>query len=1018
MPHAARHPSRPGLATHFRLALPALALLASSAFAQQASYPTPLLKAVSPPGAKAGTAVEVMLAGGDLDDATALHFSSPKVTAERLPDPKPDPKKKKDKNAPPPPPRFKVTVAKDATAGIHDVRVVGKWGISNPRAFVVGELPEVREKEPNSDVEQANRVEVGTVANGAIADRTDVDYFTFAGKKGQRVVAHCAASSIDSRLTAELRLFTAAGRELCGNKFYRERDAVVGCTLPEDGDYLVRLCEFAYQGGGPESFYRLTISDRPWIDAAYPPVVVPGKPTQVTLTGRNLPGGKPAEGFPDREAVTVTVNPPAQPTAFPGRLLPRAGTIDGFEYRLDGSNPVRLALADGPVVLDNGANDALEQSQPVPLPCDICGRFERRGDRDHYSFAAKKGDVVVIEGFADRLRSPTDLYLMLRERTKGQLIGEYDAHPDLPDRVDSFFTYSDDPLAKVTIPADGDYDLMVGSRAGSARTSPRDVYWVSLRRARPDFRLTVVGNHESGAGFTLRRGGSQAVQVVCYRQDDFDGEITLAAEGLPAGVTCEPQVLGPRLQGGALVLTASAGAKDWAGEFTITGTATVGGKKVARAAQAGCLVFPAQQNQVGVSRLARALCLAVRDPGPFRLTPQAKSVAIPVGGAATVKLKVEKQSADYKDPVAVDLLAGPAQQNGRTIQFGKTNVNPGQEGSLRIQVPNNAPAGTYTLVFRGNGKYSIDDKAAKKKRNAQLVAASQPVTVDVYSSACELSFGPPVAVRPGSEAAVPVAVKRLHGYAGPVTLEVKVESGGSGISVANVTVPAGANSAKLVLKAAANAKPAKDLTFTVRASAKVDNVTLREEAKFVASVSAQAPPSGGDAGKPAPGPAGKSKVVALVAGGSGGWRYAAGVKGDAWLAPDFADKGWREVKAPFGNGEPEIARRKGTEVPEKGQPLFARRAFEVPAELLKQKGVTFRLRVASDNSAVVYLNGKPADRDSGDHEFSYWNRDVAVPAALLKAGRNVLAIRVDNSAGSSDAYLDAELVAELPQGKK
>jgi hypothetical protein len=852
---------------------------------------------------------------------------------------------------------------------------------------------------------------VGTTVNGVVGDKTDVDYFTFAGKKGQRVVVHCAASSIDSRLTAELRLFTAAGRELCGNKFYRERDAVLSCALPEDGDYLIRLCEFAYQGGGSESFYRLTISEKPWIDAAFPPVVAPGKATQVTLIGRNLPGGKPAEGFPGREALTVTVNPPARPSAFPGRLLPRAGTVDGFDYRLDGSNPVRLALSDGPIVLDNGANDTVEQAQPVPFPANVCGRFERRGDRDHYAFTAKKGDVIVIEGFADRLRSPTDLYFMLRSREKGQLIGEYDANPALPPSVDGFFTYSDDPLARVTIPADGTYDLMVASREGSARATPRDVYWVSLRRERPDFRVMVVGNHESGAGFTLRRGGSQAVQVVCVRQDGFDGEVTLAAEGLPAGVTCEPQVLGPKLQQGALVLTAAPGAKDWAGEIKITGTATIDGQKVARPAQAACVVFPAAQNQIAVSRLSRSLWLAVRDPGPFRLTSPDKSLAIPVGGAATVKLKVEKQSADYKDPVAVDLAAGPAQSNGRTIQFGKTNATPDKEASLRVQVPNNAPAGTYTLVFRGNGKYSIEDKATKKKRNAQFVAVSEPIRVDVYATACELSFGAPVAVKPGGEAVVPVTVKRLHGYAGPITIEVQ-PPGGAGVSVANLTVPAGANSAKLVLKAAAGAKPAKELTFTVRATAKVENATLREEAKFTASVDAQAP-ADGDTGKAA-----NTKAVALVADGSGGWRYAAGVKGDDWIKPDFADKNWKEVKAPFGNGEGEIARRKGTEVPEKGQALFARRAFDVPADLLRQKGVTFRLRVASDNSAVVYLNGKPADQDSGDHEFSYWNRDVVVPAAQLKEGRNVIAVRLDNAAGSSDAYLDLELVAEVPQPKK
>ncbi|HEY1190207.1 MAG TPA: PPC domain-containing protein [Gemmata sp.] len=997
MPFAAVRPFR--LRSLLALALGLLA--APLAVAQQASYPAPLLKAVTPPGGRAGTTVEVTLVGDDIDETTALHFSDPGLKAERLPDPPADPKQK---NPPPPPIRFKITIPANAPHGIHDVRAVGKWGISNPRAFVVGGLPEVSAKEPNSDVPDAQRIEIGTTANGTIANKTDVDYFTFAGKKGQGVVIHCAASTIDSRLSADLRLFSRDGSELAAGKFYRDGDAVISRTLPDDGDYLVRLCDFAYQGGGPESVYRLTVSAGPWIDAAYPPVVTAGKANAVTLYGRNLPGGKPAPEFPGRDALGVTVTPPGELPAFPGRLLPRVGTVSGFGHQLAGSNPVWLALADGPLVLDNESNDTLETAQAVPFPCDVCGRFEKRGDRDHYALTAKKGDVIVVEGFADRLRAPVDLYFTMRRSDTGQVLGEYDAHPDLPATVNRFFTYSDDPLARLTVPADGTYDIMVGNR-NNARPGPRDVYWLNVRRERPDFHLVVVGNHESGAGLTLHRGASQAVQVVCFRQDGFDGEITLTAEALPPGVTCRPQVLGPKLKEGAVVLTVASNAADAAGAFTITGAATIDGKKVTRTASAGCLVFPAQQNQPAVSRLARSLCLAVRAPGPFRISAPDKPLAIPVGGTSTVKVKVEKQDPGFKGPVAFDLIAAPAQSNGKLINFGKVNVAPDKDGDLRVQIPSNAPPGQYSLVFRGNGKFTLDDPKTKKKRNTQYVTVSAPIAVTVFDSACDLAIGDdPFALKPGGEVTVPVKVKRLHGYAGAYTLEL-VPSGGTGVSAANVTIPAGANEAKLVLKAAASAKANKNMKFTVRATAKIDDSTLRTETALLVSLDAQAPAGGGT---------GQVKAVELLAQAAPGWRYVGTVEGDDWRKPDFDDKAWKEVKAPLGNGEPEIATRKGSEIAEKGQPVYCRRAFEVPADLLKQKGVAFRLKVASDNSAAVYLNGKAADEDSGDHEFNYWNRNVVLPAALFKEGRNVIAVRADNTAGSSDLYFDLELVAEVP----
>ena len=45
-------------------------------------------------------------------------------------------------------------------------------------------LNEVAEKEPNNDVEQAQKIEIGSTVTGTISAATDVDYFSFLGKKG------------------------------------------------------------------------------------------------------------------------------------------------------------------------------------------------------------------------------------------------------------------------------------------------------------------------------------------------------------------------------------------------------------------------------------------------------------------------------------------------------------------------------------------------------------------------------------------------------------------------------------------------------------------------------------------------------------------------------------------------------------------------------------------------------------------------------------------------------------------
>src|SRR6266849_671352 len=369
------------------------------------NLPNPKLLTLTPCGAKAGTTVEVTFSGTDLEEPQTLLFSHPGIKAEPIippppPAPKPDPKKpasKPDPKQPTPKPapiaKFKVTISADVPVGIYDVRLIGQWGISNPRAFIVGDLNEVAEKEPNNDVEQAQRVEVNSTINGAIAAPTDVDFFVFTGKKDQRILVSCLASSIDSRLQPALELYDSAGQRLAFNRHYQDYDALLDCTLPGDGDYYIRLYEFTYTQGSAEYFYRLSISTAPWIDAVYPPMAEPGKATQVTIYGRNLPGGKPDPSAVVNgrvlEKAVATVTAPSDPAGlvrlnYSGRLSPLVSSLDGFEHRVrnsvGASNPFLLTYAQAPVVLDNEANDTAETAQAVTLPCEIAGRIAKKND--------------------------------------------------------------------------------------------------------------------------------------------------------------------------------------------------------------------------------------------------------------------------------------------------------------------------------------------------------------------------------------------------------------------------------------------------------------------------------------------------------------------------------------------------------------------------------------------------------------------------------------------------------------
>src|SRR5262249_27061851 len=131
----------------------------------------------------------------------------------------------------------------------------------------------------------------------------------------------------------------------------------------------------------------------------------------------------------------------------------------------------------------------------------------------------------------------------------------------------------------------------------------------------------------------------------------------------------------------------------------------------------------------------------------------------------------------------------------------------------------------------------------------------------------------------------------------------------------------------------------------------------------------------GDAASLAAAESGRERTT-LLAAGSDGWKIstAAGVTGDQWRKAEFDDKSWTAAKNPGGYREPEISNRKGTTIKEQGQAMLFRWTVEVPAELLARNDLKFELKVASDDSAAIWLNGRAVADEQADHEFSYWNQ--------------------------------------------
>jgi hypothetical protein len=820
--------------------------------------PTPRITVASPCGGKAGTTVDVTFTGTDLDEPRGLAFSHPGITAVLLeaPAPKIDPKTKgkgkgKGMKKPPQASKFTVTIPPTVPPGNYDVRVLSQHGVSNPRVFVVGDLPEVAEKEPNNDVDQAQRVEVGSTVNGAVNAPTDVDYYVFAGKKGQRVVIHCAGASIDSRLSPEMKLFDSTGRQLTAQRPAPGADAVLDATLAEDGDYYVRLCQFTYTLGSPEYFYRLTVSAGPWIDAVFPPVVEPGKTSKVTLYGRNLPGGKldPASVLDGRvlEALTVDVTAPNDPGAlqrlgYGGHVAPTSATMDGFEYRLKTpagtSNPVALFFAQAPVVLENPANDTQETAQVIPVPCEVAGRIEKKRDRDWYAFTAKKGDVYSINLDSHRLGAPTDMYLVVYNAT-GKQVTEMAQLDDDPVTLSTNRFYSltrDPPTYRFVAPADGKYYLLVYSHLGDALAGPDHVYRLRVAPERPDFRLIVMPPDTYRPDTCiLGKGGNRNYTVFAQRLDGFKGDITLSFDKLPPGVTCPPQTLGPNQKQANVVLSAADNAPDYLGAVTLRGTATVKGVKREREARPATITWPVQpqQNIPTVTRLDRSLMLVVHGKAPFSLAFKKDTETVTHGGKVSVKLGLKRLLPDFKSPLQIQPVQGELPQG---MTFGPMTIASNQaEATLNLNVPGTIEPGTYNIVLRGFAPIA----PAPKAKAVNVVMPSTALRLVVLPKAVatlSVSNGNPT-MKLGQTIELLVKVNRKYDYEGAFKVHLELPKGVQGVTADPVVIPAGQNEAKLVLRVPTNAPPGNRPNLIVRAVATVQgNHAINHDTKINVNV--------------------------------------------------------------------------------------------------------------------------------------------------------------------------------------
>jgi hypothetical protein len=739
----------------------ALAVSTASAWAQ---LPATQLTSVFPPGGKQGATVEFTVAGVDIDDLEKLVFSHPGITGvQKMTAPtelEPTPK--------PVAGQFTVTIAADVPPGRHEVRAVGRFGLSNARTFVVGATDEILDPGGNTSPDKAIDLPIGSVINGRV-DANAYDYLRLTLKQGERVVINLAAQRIDSRLDGTLVLLGPNGRELARVRDTLGADPVLDFTAPAEGAYLLKLQDAVY-GGGPEYVYRLSVGAIPFVDFVFPPSGPAGSTNQYTIYGRNLPGGQPAdglmiEGSPLQKlqvAIPLPGDEAAKASLALATLVPlRKAWQDGVEFRLPTptgpANAVNVYYSRSPnVVVETEPNNEAATAHKITVPCEVVGQFYPQRDIDWVQFEAKKGEVYYIEAISNQLGLDSDPYFALFRVTKNDKgeeqvadVAQVDDDQQRQQQIglDYDFT-SDDPAYKLTVPEDGTYRLMLRDQFGDARKDPSFVYRLAITPAQPDFRVLAYPapvatqqeqNQTKLSGLSVRKGGTAAIAVAVQRRGDFAGDITISVEGLPAGLTCPTAVIGGGVELATLVITAAEGAASWSGPIKIVARGKIGDVEVAREARYGDVVWGTANRQAQSPQfsLSPTLQLGVLDKDmepAFVQVGEDKVYETSLGANVEIPITVTRRG-DPKEAIKLTAAGLPNEIRPKEVNLdGNTAA-----GKFELQLnQQNIKPGLYTFYMKGETK-------RKYVRNPDAIPAAEAEQKAIAEMIVKLTEGQKVA---------------------------------------------------------------------------------------------------------------------------------------------------------------------------------------------------------------------------------------------------------------------------------
>lgn len=464
-----------------------------------------------PAGGQAGTTIEIEAGGLNINKAKKVVFNHPGIKGEVSPVIESSTTKRKrrrltDQSSPQlaDKVKIKVTIDKSVPCGLYDLRLQSSKGLSNKLPFEVSSYPNFIENK-RSSMKNPNKVTTLPVVLCGYVAPGEIDYFQFAGRKGETIVASVKgrqlvpyiADAVPGWFQSVIKIIDSKGREIAfSDDYYHNVDPVIITTLPKDDNYTLMIHDAIFRGR--EDFnYRIQLGVIPFVTGRYPAYGVVGKKVNQHLEGVNLGATKVTAKAQTEGYNTLSyTNNIGTSNDVPFYALPKGVKL--IQYPKERAT---LAIA-------SAIADSLTSSE----------RIKR------YKIEAEKRVPIIVELIGRRNGSRIDAVLRLRDRY-GNIVAAVD---DTEDPIQGLVTFHADPVLKY-IPKINGY--MILEVEDLHRGYGKDYhYLLRYHKDMPSFNAFV-----SPAYITTPSGGTSQFRV------DITGKLrrpaNLVVKGLPKGFT-------------------------------------------------------------------------------------------------------------------------------------------------------------------------------------------------------------------------------------------------------------------------------------------------------------------------------------------------------------------------------------------------------------------------------------------------------------------------------------------------